>query len=165
MRNDTARWETPGLIGVTKDGLTIAEVPGLRQHWVSGTDVLTRYADQRIGWPDIAPSDKYALALRRDRVLLVGDTDLLPGYSDETGLAVSDVSAGWRVIDISGPGAFECLRHGAELNLHQPSRSVMRRVFGANVMLYRVHNPAHFRVHVERASAQGFFRDLTQVAR
>jgi hypothetical protein len=162
MRNDSARWDAPGPIDVTSQDLTVTAVPAVYQHWVSGIDVMDRYADQIVGWPDIVTTQCYALALRRDRVLLVGEADATLGYSDDTGLAVSDVSDGWQVADISGPNALECLRRGAELDLAQPSRSVMRRVFGLDVMLYRTHDETRFRVHVEKARSHAFFTSLTQ---
>ncbi len=160
MRNDNARWDLPAPIDVTSADLTITEVTLDRQHWVSGPDVMARYADTLVGWPDIVATERYALVLRRDRVLLVGEPNVTSGYSDKTGLAISDVSDAWRVADISGPNALNCLRRGAELNLEQPSRSVMRRVFDVDVILYRVREAMCFRVHVDRAKSQAFFASL-----
>ena len=161
MRNDTARWDPPVPLSFTSDRLTISEVTLPRQIWVSGIDVLEQFADQLIAWPDIATSDRYVVALRRDRVLLVGPTGHPPGYSPETGLATTEVSDAYLVIDISGPDALKALRRGTELRLDQPSRSVLRRLFSIEAMLYRVTDEGTFRAHIPRAMAQAFFSHLT----
>lgn len=160
MRNDSARWDAPGPLRFSSDDLTIQDVTLPKQTWVSGTDVLARYKDQLVTWPTVVTAETYALSLRRDRVLLIGETDLAEGYSAETRLAVSDVSDAYQVIDISGPAAFQRLCHGAELNLEAHSASVMRRAFGADVMLYRHGHTTNFRLHVARALMQSVFRQL-----
>ena len=160
MRDDTARWDTPVSLSYSSSTLNIAEVELPAQFWVSGTDVLARFKDQSVRWPDVVGSDTYALTLRRDRVLLVGRIDMPLGYASGSGLAVSDVSDAFQVIEISGPAAFERLCHGAELDLRKPSSSVMRRAFGAEVMLYRFGDDTRFRMHVPRAGMQSVFRQL-----
>lgn len=160
MRDDTARWDPPGPLSYTSEVLTIAEVVVSAQYWVSGTDVLARFRDQLICWPDIATGGSYALSLRRDRVLLVGETDLTPGFTANTGLAVTDVSDAYQVIDLSGPQALERLRHGVELSLAQPSASVTRRAFGAEVMIYRFGDADRYRIHAARGVMQSVFRQL-----
>jgi hypothetical protein len=160
MRDDTKRWDAPGPLSFMSKGLEVAEIAGLTQHFVSGTGVLARFADDLVGWPDVATSDSYALSLRRDRVLLVGPIDLEPGYHSAAGLAVSDVSDAFTVLEINGPGALTNLQRGAELRLDHPSRSVTRQLFGIEVFLYRAGDETRFRLHVPRGSAQAMIRHL-----
>lgn len=160
MRDDSARWDPPGPLSFASDALTLREVSLPRQVTISGIGVLDRFADTLIGWPDIAASETYALSLRRDRVLYVGEPGLSSGYDPESGLGVTDMADGYRVLDLSGPGALEALRRGAELSLDRPSRSVLRRVFGLDLLLYRVGDGQSFRLHVERAFAQALAAHL-----
>lgn len=160
MRNDTTRWDVPVPLSLVSDELTIRPAPVSVQHWVSGVDVLSRFQDILISWPEVVTIDHYALALRRDRVLLVGEAALQDGYDTETGLAVTQISDAFDVIDISGPNALECLRKGVELRIDHPSRSVMRRVFGWDVMLYRAGGETCFRLHIPRAATQAFAKHL-----
>ncbi|MEM7521854.1 MAG: hypothetical protein AAF307_12555, partial [Pseudomonadota bacterium] len=68
---------------------------------------------------------------------------------------------GYMVYDIAGPGALACLKQGAELRLDQPSRSVLRQLFGIDVMLYRTAAQS-FRVHVPRPMAMAFTQHVAQ---
>lgn len=160
MRDDSARWNAPSSLDYASDDLSVTEVTLPSQIWVSGTDVLQIYKDKLVSWPDIVAAQNYALALRRDRLLLVGAAQPLSGFNIQPGHATSDVSDAYKVIDISGKRAFNRLRHGAELNLDKPSASVMRRAFGVDVLLYRVGTDARFRVHVPRALMQSVFQQL-----
>ncbi|MEM8789070.1 MAG: hypothetical protein AAGE76_12490 [Pseudomonadota bacterium] len=164
MRDDSARWDPPAPLGYSAPGLTITKASSLRQHLVSGVGVQKRFEDVRIGWPDIAKAGPLALSLRRDRVLVIGDVDLDPGFHPAEALAVTDVSDAFAVMDLAGAAAFEHLRRGAELRLDRPSNSVMRLCFGIEVMLYRFADPARFRVHVPRAFAAAFRGHVTAAA-
>lgn len=153
MRNDTARWTPPGPLSMEAPGVRVCEAPLPRQVYISGTGVLDRFEHERVEWPDIAAGETYALSLRRDRVLYVGDPGLAPGYHPG-GLALTDVTDGYHVLDVTGPNALDLLRRGAELRLDRPSRSVMRRVFGIDILLYRRGGELSFRLHIPRAHAQ-----------
>lgn len=160
MRDDTDRWDIPGSVNYAVDGLTIAEVQLPCQHWVSGQKVLQHFEAHLASWPDVVSAKRYALALRRDRVLVIGSTDLVPGFSEETGFAISDVSDAYQVIDISGSHALNRLRRGAELDLSRQSPSAMRRVFGIDVVLYRFGEDTRYRMHVPRAMLLPLFQRL-----
>lgn len=160
MRDDSARWDAPSGLDYASEDLSITEVALPSQIWVSGRNVLRIYKDELVSWPGIVESETYALALRRDRILLVGATLPVSGFDPQSGQAISDVSDAYTVIDISGKTAFDRLRHGAELNLDKPSASVMRRAFGAEVMLYRVDTDRKFRLHVPRTLIQSVFHQL-----
>lgn len=160
MRDDSHRWDvtTP----FVSHGVTLMRVAQTRQHLVSGTDVLRRYADVLVSWPNQPRGPRYALSLRRDRVLLVGDFDVQPGFDTRQGVAVSDVSDGFDIFDLAGPGAMACLARGAEVRLDQPSRSVARLIFGIGTYLYRAPAVDGFRVHVPRAMTAAFMRHVTE---
>ncbi|MEM9969351.1 MAG: hypothetical protein AAF755_14865 [Pseudomonadota bacterium] len=136
-------------------------VTGLRQHYISGASVRARYQSCLIGWPQIVPKNDCALVLRRDRLLYLGAPAFEPGYHAKEGLAISDVSSGYEVIELSGAGVVDQLRRGGELRLDQPSASVARLLFRTEVILYRV-SEATFRMHVPRPALScvvGYLRD------
>lgn len=160
MRNDTHRWSPPAPLSRTADDVALTEITGLTQHIVSGTDVLAHFADKLIGWPDVIAPDSYALSMRRDRVLLVGQANLPIGFAPDTGFAVTDMSDAYTVIDLTGPDAFALLRMGAEIRLDQPSRSVVRQLFGCDVLLCCLADAPGFRLHLPRAHAQSLTAHL-----
>ena len=154
MRNDNHRWDPPTLLSRSGNSVTLTEVVGLTQHMVSGVNVLERFADKLIDWPDGLAAVGYALSMRRDRVLVVGATDLKTGFNPDSGLAVTDMSDAYAVFDLTGPHALDRLRMGAEIPLDQPSRSVARQVFGCDVLLCCLAKKRGFRLHLPRANAQ-----------
>ncbi|MEX0280163.1 MAG: hypothetical protein AB3N13_03105 [Arenibacterium sp.] len=152
MRNDNRKWTSPVGFDLAT-GLSVREIKGSRQFLVSGVDVQRRYASNLITWPDVVVSDNCALSLRRDQVLLVNGPHLPHGYNASTGLAATDMSSGLVILELSGPDAWTVLKRGAEIRLDTPSRSVARRVFGIDVMLYGYRDATCFRMHVPRAMA------------
>ncbi|MEX0340191.1 MAG: hypothetical protein AB3N11_14260 [Arenibacterium sp.] len=163
MRDDRHRWDAPDDLAF-KGGFELREVEGIKQHLVSGVSVQKQFVKMRVAWPDIGSGDNYALSLRRDQVLVVNGSDLRPGYDAQTGIAVTEMSSGFSVLDLSGPDAWAQLKRGAELCLDTPSRSVVRRVFGVDVVLYRFEAKGRFRLHVPRAMVQAFRKHLVAEA-
>lgn len=163
MRNDSHRWTPPGPLSRAAKDIVVTEVPMAHQHIVSGHNVSQQFADRAIAWPDQIAGESYVLLLRRDRVLVVGQTDLVPGYASGTGLAITDVTDAYVALDLTGAGAFATLCRGAELRPDQPSRSVVRRIFGCDVMLCKSHKGSGFRIHAPRALSQAFVEMLVKV--
>ncbi|MGR3491599.1 MAG: hypothetical protein ACU0DW_06025 [Shimia sp.] len=158
MRNDNARWDVPH----TGDaGLTLTWQDLGAQMLVSGTTVLSEMGPM-VDWPTPAEGTRYAVCLRRDRVMCVGDFGLEPGFDPARGLAVTDVSDGYAVLDVQGPGALDALQRGGELRLDTPSRSAARRLFGVDVVLYRYRAEDRYRIHVQRGYAQALRSHLSQ---
>ena len=151
MRNDNQRWTPPTPLSRVGDGVTVTQVDVGGQVYVSGADVRDRFAGHLAAWPDVADGDTYVLSLRRDRVLLVGPTELKPGFAN--GLAITDMSDAFDVIDLTGPKAVERLKTGGEIRFDQPSQSVVRRLFGVEVMLCRLPRGG-FRLHIPRTLSQ-----------
>ena len=154
MRDDRNRWAAPinRYDPVTVGETQLQEVALTRQTLVSGPKVRETAAPL-IGWPDIVLTDRYALCLRRDRVLIVNGPEAPNGWDPAPQQAVSDVTDGYRAFDLTGSSGHDVLRRGAELELLPRSPSVARQVFGLGCFVYRVHRPDHFRLHV--SSAQG----------
>lgn len=156
MRNDSARWDAPcAETGFSREGLSLRRIWPERQVLVSGPDVLTRVGLPLIGWPDMA-SGPVALCLRRDRVLELDGAERAEGW--QNGLAVTDVTDGYAVFEITGEGAWAALREGTEIRLDVPSRSVARRFHGLDALIYRIEGG--FRLHTPRAMAEALHRHL-----
>lgn len=166
MRDDRHRWAPSGggWPRFESEGLMIlAPAAPTRQTLISGARVLAQFPDA-VGWPDIASGNAYALSLRRDRVLLVNGPERPDGWDDDSGQAVSDVTDAYTVFDLTGPNALDLLKHGTEIGLHPPSRSVARMLFGVGVILYRHRTGDRFRLHVPRAQSQTAWQILTEQA-
>ena len=161
MRDDRHKWNPqvahhdPFVIS----DVTLREVSLSRQIMVSGPRVRDDLA-HAIGWPAIASGETYCLSLRRDRVLVVYGLQMLTGWDSTTEQAVSDVTDGFRVFDLSGARALAVLRRGAELSLHVPSASAARLVFGLNCILYRYATDDLFRIHVARGYGEALVLNL-----
>lgn len=163
MRDDSHRWDAPQHVAAT--GLVVRQLSLGTQVLVSEPSVLARYQDDLVGWPEAPSGPRYALSLRRDRVLLVGDHTVAYGFDAAANMAASDVSDAFDVIETTGPNALACLKHGAEIRLDQPSRSVARLVFGIGVYLYRAPDSDGFRLHVPRAMTTAFMQHLAEASR
>lgn len=156
MRNDTTSWDAPCADqGFDREGLSVRRIWPARQVLVSGVDVLSQVTLPVIGWPEMA-SGPVALCLRRDRVLELDGPARQDGWRD--GLAVTDVTDGYAVFEISGAVAFDALRAGTEIRLDLPSRSVARRFHGMDALIYRI--APGYRIHVPRAMAEALARHL-----
>jgi len=140
MRDDRDKWLPIGQheYPINLPGATLSVPDISRQTLISGAQVLEQIKQPLIGWPDIADVQSYAITLRRDRVLLVNDSKEPDGWNEELNWAVSDVSDAYSVIDIHGEQALSLLMRGTELSLSAPSRSAARRMFGLDVILYRI---------------------------
>lgn len=163
MRDDRTRWAAPDGAEdrrLEARGLSIRRVVPERQMIVSGPrPAALQLCGFRVaaGWPDIVLEDRYAVSMRRDRVLLVNAPQLATGWLDDSGLAVSDVTDGYEVVDVSGPDALEFLRTGTELSLDDASASSLRLWHGLGVILYRVGDPDRYRLHVASGLAEGLW--------
>ncbi|WP_373051404.1 hypothetical protein [Thalassovita aquimarina] len=165
MRDDRHRWAAHDGRWPRFDaqGISLATTEPERQTLISGPSILSHYPGA-IEWPDIATDDSYSLCLRRDRILRVNGLEMPDGWNQEREQAVSDASDAYTVFDLSGPKALDLLKHGAELSLQKPSRSVARNLFGFGVFLYRYGAEDGYRLHVPRAQAHPAWQTLTRQA-
>jgi len=165
MRNDNAKWDVPELaIAHEVGGVTITTARVARQTLVSGPSVLTQTTHPLVRWPDIAVEEVYALALRRDRILIINGPDMTEGWDDITAQAVSDASDAYHVIDLAGEKAFDVLKRGSDVRLDVPSGSVARLCFGLGVFLYRCGTEQNFRLHISSAHIDAMIKSLKHAA-
>ena len=157
MRDDSMKWAAFKL-GRKEDvnyrNIVISEFEPDRMTLISGpiANALSHAKVQDvISWPTPVDRNDYALAIRRDRILLVNGTQLAPGWDDSLGLAISDVSAGYRVCSFEGPNAYKALQRGAEISPNIPSGSVARNFSGYPVLLHAMGNEYKFRFFVPSA--------------
>ncbi len=162
MRDDSAKWDAPAVLAdtVRANGLVLTQVDLTRQTLISGPGVLAQTEWPVVGWPGLAPAAPYAIALRRDRVLVVDGPEMTDGWHEETNCAVSDASDAYAVFDLSGARAFGVLQRGAELSLDVPSKSAARLLFGLGVFLYRIEAEDRFRIHVASGHAEALLAHI-----
>jgi hypothetical protein len=163
MRDDTARWAAPDVShgrNLAGDGLQIRRVRLESQTLISGP---RNRAMQEAGlqstaaWPDVVPDDRYALSLRRDRILCVNTGPSDTGWLEDRGLAVSDMTSGYEVVEITGQDALDFLKTGTELSLNEVSASALRLWHGFGVILYRFQQPDRYRLHVAMGFGEGLW--------
>jgi hypothetical protein len=161
MRDDRQKWTpVPDHYAPLRSAtVTVAPRPPVRQTLVSGATVL-QDAGSAIGWPDIAGTSPYRICLNRDQILEVEGDAQATGWDAARGCAISDMTDGYVVFDISGPGGLDLLCTGGEIRLQESSRSVVRRLWGMDVLLYRYMNPRRFRLHVTRSLAPALHHRL-----
>ena len=161
MRDDRSKWlpaQEP-LAPLNADNVTVRVVNLGNQYVVSGLSIA-QDSGRGAGWPDLVADASYELRLRYDQILSVGGENRDTGWDANNQIAVSDMSDGYRVFTVAGARAFACLCQGAELDLALHSRSVIRRLWDYDVLLYRHGTETDFRLHIERHSAEGLYRIL-----
>lgn len=164
MRDDRMKWAPlpDTFLTAARDRVTIAPRHVGFQYLVSGLSVVSD--GSHIGWPEVCVRPDYTLSIRRDQILRVGCVQQATGWIAETGQAVSDMSDGYQVFEVSGPKAFDVLSRGAELDLSLASASTARALWGVSTLLYRHGNDTTFRLHVERSYAMGLYMALVTAA-
>lgn len=167
MRDDSHKWPAfaSSPVAIAFGSCQLTPVLPERQMLMSGPSVFAQVTEPLVGWPDVAPQAAYALGLRRDCVLVVNGAEVQVGWDHAAGVAVSDATDAFAVFDLTGPDALDLLRHGAELSYGQSSKSVARRLFGLDVLLYRVEAPlAGYRIHVAAALRDALVSQLCAAA-
>jgi|GEM_PF-1031098 len=154
MRDDRHRWpaaggpDRPPLIG--RDvAASLIRLP--RQTVLSGPYTacmsLAAVTTPAVGGDSAATGDHYAIRQRRDRVLVVGGTAIDDGWHPDPGIAVSDMTAAYAVIELAGPGVQRVIASGTEFVAG--SRSAARLWHGFSCLLYR-HGDS-YRLHIRSA--------------
>ncbi len=141
MHDVTGRWPDPRQMPnrILRDGLSILPMPARAMTLISGPmpAALAACGQARAwGWPEPVPDGPVALALRRDRILMLGGPRLAEGWDAERGLAVSVMDGAWSGLMLGGRHAFDLLRMGTEIWLDRPSASVARLFLGIEVILW-----------------------------
>ncbi len=165
MRDDSLKWDAP--LGNTRadiagDGYRASLIQLARQTVLSGPiETCLKIATQNtaFGWPEIASGKIYALRLRRDRILSVNGPGLPDGWHNH-GVAISDMTGAYAVIEVNGPRAIDLLNRGTELDTALPSGSVARQFHGFATLIYRWQSQTCYRLHVERCYLEAIWRHL-----
>lgn len=136
--------------------LHVTILTGLEQIYVSGRFAraaeITGVDAVGVGALALATGPAYSVRLASDRLLIVGDNPLRlsSGWHDD-GFAVSDMSAGLAVIDLTGEDADEIIRRATTLAITGESRSAAVTFAGISAILYRHELPGKIRLHVDAA--------------
>lgn len=121
-----------------------------------------------LGPRDPCESGRYALRLAPDRLLHVSD---LPeestfGWSSD-GYAISDLTDGLILLDLSGPHSDDVMAHGSGYDFQsrdlRPMESAM--ILFANLRLAAARRPGGWRLHIERPLAPTLWRWLRSIVR
>lgn len=161
MRNDTMRWAAASEAdrpSVGNDDARISIYRPQRQTLVSGpySAALNRTRmGAAVGWPEDASGAAYAVRLRRDRILVINGSAVVDGWHSDGGLAVSEMTFAYAIIDLDGPKSLDILRQGTELTL-SPSASVAREFSGFGIFLYS-RGINSFRLHVRRSHLEAIW--------
>ena len=147
---------------IRHEGLSIAALAPQAAWLVSGD--LAAFLERRgVRFGDAA--ERYALRLAPDRLLFVsmdGTDGVTFGWSD--GCAVTDVSDGFVLFDITGPAALGLMRLGAlhDFEARPDAASAAMLFAGQRVMLARTQSG--WRLHVERPDAAAIWQWLQRAA-
>ena len=118
--------------------------------------------------PRDAVAGRYALRLAPDRLLHVSDASDITdfGWSPE-GYAISDLTDGMILLDLSGPESADVMAQGSGYDFHagdsRPLESA--QLLFANLRLAVARRPDGWRLHVERPLAPTLWRWLQTVVR
>lgn len=158
---------------IQQDGLGITAVSPEAAWLVSGN--LSKFLERRGELPCVGPRetcerDTYALRLAPDRLLFVSrDAALIApeifGWSAD-GVAVTDVSDGFVLFDVTGPAAPDLMARGANHDFDAkpggPAESASMLFAGTKVAIARI--PPGWRLHVERPHAAALWQWLQHEA-
>lgn len=153
-------WSTAG---IRRPGLEIA-VARAESVWLVSGD-LAKFLAQHHGGAALGPRDTiagglYAVRLAPDRLLSVGASQVASGWSD--GVAATDVSDGYLLVDVTGAAAVDVMAMGAEYDFAAkpalPAESAAMLFAGLKVSVARI--AGGWRLHVERPYAAALWHWL-----
>ncbi|MGD0640522.1 MAG: hypothetical protein ABSC22_07225 [Roseiarcus sp.] len=140
-------------------GVEVKVVAGLSQALLSGPQ---RFGVGRlagiaapIGFSGVASGPSYAVAVARDRSLIVSERAiaLAEGWDAETATAVTRMDDAFVVLDLEGPGLADLLSKATTLDFADASPSAALAFAGLPCLAYRHARPDVLRLHVERPLA------------
>lgn len=158
MRDDRRKWpavQSETGPNVVHNGISVRQIALTRQTVLSGAfeDCMPLSGMNAAvgGGSDIAVEESYVLRQRRDRILVVNGPAVLDGWNEKHNVAVSDMTAAYAVIELSGEKAVQLIATGTEFNTQLESSSVSRLWHGFGILLYRCGNDETYRMHVRSA--------------
>jgi hypothetical protein len=160
---DRGRFWTPapaeGLAQFAPRGVEVKVVGGLSQALLSGPQSfgVGRLAGiaAPVGYSSLAFGPRYAVAIARDRALIVseGAIALADGWDAESATAVSRIDDAFVVLDLEGPGLADLLSKATTLDFADASPSAALAFAGLPCLAYRYARADVLRLHVERPLA------------
>jgi sarcosine oxidase gamma subunit len=160
---DRGRFWTPapteGQAQFTARGVDAKFVAGLSQALLSGPQ---RFGAGRlagfaapVGFSGVASGPRYAVAIARDRSLIVseGAIALAEGWDAESATAVTRMDDAFVVLDLEGPGLADLLSKATTLDFADASPSAALAFAGLPCLAYRYARSDVLRLHVERPLA------------
>jgi heterotetrameric sarcosine oxidase gamma subunit len=150
---------------IRHDELSIDTVAPQVAWLVSGN--LATFLDRRgVRFGDAG--DRYALRLAPDRLLFVSvdgaATDGATFGWSEDGCAITDVSDGYVLLDITGPAALELMRLGALHDFEAKSDTASASILFAGQGVILAPTSQGWRLHVERPNAAAIWQWLQRAA-
>ena len=160
---DRGRFWTPapaeGQAKFSARGVEVKVVAGLSQALLSGPQRfgagrLARIAAP-VGFSGVAAGPIYAVAIARDRSLIVseGEIGLAEGWDGESATAVTRMDDAYVVLDLAGPGLADLVGKATTLDLADASPSAALLFAGFSCLAYRYERADILRLHVERPLA------------
>jgi hypothetical protein len=160
---DRSRFWTPapaaGQAQFAARDVEVRVVAGLSQALLScpqrlGAGRLAGFAAP-VGFSGVAVGPRYAVAIARDRSLIVseGATGLAEGWDAESATAVTWMDDAYVVLDVEGPGLADLLSKATTLDFADASPSAALTFAGLPCLAYRYARPEILRLHVERPQA------------
>ncbi|HVI88308.1 MAG TPA: sarcosine oxidase subunit gamma family protein [Dongiaceae bacterium] len=133
-----------------------------------GTFLAKQGLARCLGPKDSCGDAPYALRLAPDRLLLVGgkaEVDAVPGWLD--GIAVSDVTDGYVMIDVLGASAEMVMRAGAAYDFNAPAGAAVESsaILFAGMKVAVIRRADGWRLHVERPIATALWHWLEKAIR
>ena len=160
---DRGRFWTPapalGQAQFTARDVAVKVVAGLSQALLSGPQ---RFGAGRlagiaapVGFSSVAVGPRYAVAIARDRSLVVGEgaIGLAEGWDGESATAVTRMDDAFVVLDLEGPGLADLLSKATTLDFADASPSAALTFAGLPCLAYRFARADVLRLHVERPLA------------
>ena len=151
----------PGREQFTARGVTIERVSALSQFLLSGpqrfaTGCLAAIPSP-VGFSGVASGATYAVAVARDRALIVSakPLSLREGWDAGASTAVTVMDDAFLVLDLHGPGLVDVLSKATTLVGSDASPSASVTFAGFPTVAYRYQRADVLRVHVERPLAAG----------
>ena len=160
--HDRGLFWTPAAEAFSARDVAISVVGGLRQTLVSGVRPLAApffYAGLApVGFSGIARGPTYAVAVARDRLLVVSKDPIeaKEGFDAATATAVTHVDDAWLILDLEGPELADLVAKATSLDFTDASPSASLIFAGLACIAYRYERPSQLRLHVERPLAAAF---------
>ncbi len=149
-------------------GLRIGSIPGLHQRLVSGDLAAwveaSGFDGTAVGAFGLAEGGRYTVRLARDRLLALSTTPLgmATGWYSQ-GFAVTEISAGLHIFEVSGEAVDAFIARGTTLNPEQTSATAALSFAGIDAIVYR--HDTTLRIHVDRGLAAYLWTWIENAAR